>query len=363
MIRVSFVPLDPDQPLQDQHGGKIDIILHKLTEDILCLSQLSLQSQVDTDKERILSPTEHAAIRRVQRLSEFRDEQPHCCLVDDPDRVQIVMSRSDIASKLHECLQNVTTASGMPVSAPKYAVVTRPANDAGESDCTRQIACQLENLSFPIIVKPLIAAGTKASHAMAVLLDPSGLDKVATKAPCLCQEFSNHDTLLYKVYVLGEYVSVHKRRSLPNLPRDCQSRFDYVEFDSHRPYPRLSDFGYDELEVTNKKRPRSLQSAVGLPHAMAVVPTAVTASEVMPVVEALKQAFGLELFGFDVLITSDQRTMLVVDVNYFPSYKEVPDFPSLLAKYLADRAIKSRKLALEDKYHLSDDESRVAVGS
>ena len=57
--------------------------------------------------------------------------------------------------------------------------------------------------------------------------------------------------------------------------------------------------------------------------------------------DALKDAFGLQLFGFDILIAVDD-TMLVVDVNYFPSYKEVPNFPALLAKYLTDRAMERR---------------------
>ncbi|GKY90292.1 hypothetical protein MPSEU_000003300 [Mayamaea pseudoterrestris] len=363
IVRVSFVPLDPDYPFQDQHGGKIDIILHKLTEDILCMSQLH-SSQKDGRCQDELSASDQAAIRRVQRLADFRREQPHCCLVDDPDRVQIVMSRSEIASKLQTCLRNVATKSGMHVSSPKYSVVSRLPNGHGETSQTtsQHIERQLQGLSYPIIVKPLIAAGTKASHAMAVLMDSSGLHKVASKSPCLCQEFSNHDTLLYKVYVLGDYVSVHQRRSLPNLPRDAKSRYNYVEFDSHRPYPRLSDFGYEDDEVDAqdgnlKKRQRDQSQTFNdealssqKPHNPQAA-TLVSVDEVMPVVDALKQAFGLDLFGFDVLIVSatkeySQQTMLVVDVNYFPSYKEVQNFPSLLAKYLMDRAIESRRLAM-----------------
>jgi inositol-1,3,4-trisphosphate 5/6-kinase/inositol-tetrakisphosphate 1-kinase len=86
---------------------------------------------------------------------------------------------------------------------------------------------------------------------------------------------------------------------------------------------------------------------------------AVTDEEVQPPVDTLKEAFGLELFGFDILITSPQpnkvgedsddrmeypmKQMLVVDVNYFPSYKEVSNFPSLLAQHLTQRAIDSRR--------------------
>merc|ERR1712183_820260 len=75
-----------------------------------------------------------------------------------------------------------------------------------------------------------------------------------------------------------------------------------------------------------------------------------TADEIQPVAETLRRAFGVELFGFDVLVSchpnddniypsEHRREMFVVDVNYFPSYKEVKNFPSLLAQYLAKRAI------------------------
>lgn len=323
-IRVSFVPLDLEQPLEDQHDGKMDVILHKLTEDILAVSQMSSK---DNQQLQQLDP----AVIRIQRLTDFCQRHP-CCLVDDPLCVQTLMNRSDIARTLRDCLAQVTTVSGMKVSTPKWAVV---------EDGTSQWRESVWALEFPIIVKPLVAAGTKASHAMAVVMDPSRLECVVSKAPCLCQEYSNHDALLYKVYVLGDFVSVYKRRSVPNLPKDCKSKLTYVEFDSQRPYPRLVDFGFED---PSRKRPRD---SFPLPPPPKDV---VTVEEIQPVVKALKNAFGLELFGFDVLISSaaasGTRQMLVVDVNYFPSYKEVPNFPALLAKHLTDRAIQSRRQAV-----------------
>lgn len=325
-IRVSFVPLDPDQPLEDQHGGRMDVILHKLTEDILCLSQLareypSLRSYLDHQKAPLpddLTEDQRAALYRVHGLVDFQRQHPECCLVDNPMCVQTLMSREEIASTLERCLASLTTTSGLPVVAPKYAVLQN--ND--------HLADQVAGLQFPLIVKPLIAAGTKASHSMAVVMDPAGLDHVPV--PSLCQEYANHDALLYKVYVLGSHVSVHHRRSLPNLPRDQCSRLTHVRFDSQRPYPRLADFGYGE----SKKRPREAL-VVKAP------PPKVTVEEIRPVVEALTRAFGLELYGFDFVVAN--RRLVVVDVNYFPSYKEVSNFPSLLAKYLTDRALASRK--------------------
>jgi glutathione synthase/RimK-type ligase-like ATP-grasp enzyme len=343
-IRVSFVPLDPEMPLEEQHGGRIDVILHKLTEDILCWSQLmadrpgwSIQlGEQRLPEEGLLSLlqaqepalTEHeiAAIRRVQRLSDF-SKRYGCPLVDDPQHVQRLMSRAKIAETLEHCLRGVTSASGRSVAAPRYAVLATT-HDALERITHAQ-------LQFPLIVKPLTAAGTKASHAMAVLLQPSALHKIPS--PCLCQEYVNHDSWLYKVYVLGDFCSVYKRRSLPNLlsgsSSSSSSTKDMIAFDSQRPYPRLRDFGYESLESTTE---------TATTHSHTVAPK-VTADEIRPIVTALKAAFGLELFGFDILVTSapDDR-LLVVDVNYFPSYKEVPNFPALLAKYLTDRAIERR---------------------
>jgi glutathione synthase/RimK-type ligase-like ATP-grasp enzyme len=91
----------------------------------------------------------------------------------------------------------------------------------------------------------------------------------------------------------------------------------------------MSDFCLDDGPATNKdgtKAP-SLQ---------------VTADEVRPIVNVLKNAFGLEMFGFDVLQGEDGE-YLVVDVNYFPSYKEVKDFPFLLAQYLTQRVLEQRR--------------------
>ena len=39
-IRVSFVPVDLDTPLEEQHRGKFDVILHKMTKEILCMSKM-----------------------------------------------------------------------------------------------------------------------------------------------------------------------------------------------------------------------------------------------------------------------------------------------------------------------------------
>jgi ribosomal protein S6--L-glutamate ligase len=55
-------------------------------------------------------------------------------------------------------------------------------------------------------------------------------------------------------------------------------------------------------------------------------------------------AFGLGLYGLDVIESQDGP--VVVDVNYFPGYKGVPDVAPLLADYVDRFASGARRLAL-----------------
>eukprot|EP00952_Eustigmatos_sp_NYUAD-ZCMA_P010227 42068-Eustigmatos_ZCMA.PRE.1 len=52
------------------------------------------------------------------------------------------------------------------------------------------------------------------------------------------QEYSNHNSVLYKVYVLGDLVKVYQRPSLPNLTQRARN----IAFDSQKPYPSEKDF-------------------------------------------------------------------------------------------------------------------------
>ena len=351
--QISFVPLDLDQPLDEQHGGKFDLILHKLTEDILSCSLTQDSGCGNADEqwqqEILDGDATDPSLRRVRAIRDYCHlRNPNCCLVDDPKHVQTLMSRSEIANVLQKCLKGVKTSSGINVKTPRFVVVPEVCqgsdNENPQQHCQTQglvQALQEENqgdgprLSTPLIVKPLIAAGTKQSHYMLIALKESGLAKVPPKS--IVQEFVNHDATLYKVYVLGDFVNVYRRNSLPNLPSDTsEATIDLVEFDSQRPYPKLKDFGMDDTSDSDTTDP---------------VRTAplVTSDEVKPIVQALKKAFGLELFGFDILMGSNNGDCFVVDVNYFPSYKEVPNFPSLLARYLTQRVLEQRRRGIPNE--------------
>ncbi|KAL7461237.1 hypothetical protein ACHAXS_001659 [Conticribra weissflogii] len=480
-IRVSFVPIDLDMPLEEQHGGKFDVILHKMTEDILCISKMFRSRQpsvenasfdereeycqdveldligledmhlplkhtlaeppdsiVGSSKPTTMTRHQARAASRIRRLREYKEKvHTSCVLVDSPNNILAVMSRADMAEVLSSCLAGVTTKGGITVRTPRFRVVEE-GDDCNtlsggvheicdnESIRRQRLADEIESAGFeyPLIAKPLTAAGTKSSHHMGIVMARDGLSKL--KTPCLLQEYANHGGKLFKVYVLGDSVWVFARESLPNLPigerevrpvdsgsfestskdgveetekmhlpfhkrRPAESYVEferpagsrcYVEFNSQRPYPKLSDFGISEsiqdhsmdAEVlgtdtalkhasqnmcnsyswgspTIKKQRLNKDTSVSQSNEFIVSDLAhfVSIDEIEPVTNALRAAFGLELFGFDILvkheesnIQNDDKEILVVDVNYFPGYKEVSNFPSLLAQYLTKKAVESR---------------------
>ena len=415
-IRVSFVPIDLDTPLQEQHGGAFDVILHKMTEDILCISKMLRSQQQhhvesvgckgdrvaeavelldsfgdanhdamgneNADASHALTRHQERAARRIQRLRAYKENShPSCVLVDSPINILAVMSRADMAQVLLSCLEGVKTRGGISVNTPQFRVV-----EEGEESMPSILAKDMDAAGFryPLIAKPLTAAGTKSSHHMGIVLSRDGLMRL--KTPILLQEFCNHGATLFKTYVLGESVWVFARESLPNLPpgenelptkediryenRPSKSYVEferhagsksYVEFNSQRPYPTLSDFGICDSNTvqepdckkarlcttdlnaieTNKHEESDLKKTNDLA-------SYVTKEEIEPVTNILRAAFGLDLFGFDVLVKHDQSDnlnvseILVVDVNYFPGYKEVPNFPTLLAQYLTQKAVETR---------------------
>jgi len=179
MTPVSFVPLDLETPLEEQYGGQVDCILHKMTEDILAMARLlhtcpKLAQLGDwesfNDVQDYLcgkSMEEIKAVHRVYRLVRFCHR-----VVDDPMKVVVVMSRATMSERLQHCLQDVQTTHGIPTLTPMFTVVY------SLDEATVLGAMTKAGLSFPVVIKPLDAAGTKSSHDMAVVFDFASLVKI-----------------------------------------------------------------------------------------------------------------------------------------------------------------------------------------
>jgi hypothetical protein len=92
-----------------------------------------------------------------------------------------------------------------------------------------------------------------------------------------------------------------------------------------------------------------------------------SAAQFVEIAKIISEGFGLSLYGFDVIVPSGSfpqsfqknaafsdhsapaiddglfLDLVVVDINFFPSYKEVHDFPEKLCQYLVRKKLARQK--------------------
>lgn len=313
---VEFSPWSEIEQEMSEKG--IQIILHKLTSEI---------AEGTTGK----------ANSRLKSIEDYAKKHPEVRVVDPFSSVGIVVSRLETNNCIRKVLEN-----NYPhfFTQPNYAIVY------SNEDATRAMTCS--GLMYPVICKPEQACGVAESHAMNIVLDEKGFLDIP--CPFVMQQYVNHGATFYKVYVIEEKVMVSRRASLPNFKitanveegkgrEESEERVHVIPFDSRKAYPTLLNLHQRGIEV------EQATSYVSCEDGDSLVPEGSTAdiARLEMVAKELRSAFGLSLFGFDVVASveagterpaNQQQQLLVVDVNFFPSYKEVPDFPSQLRAFL-----------------------------
>ncbi|CAI0418614.1 unnamed protein product [Linum tenue] len=275
---IDLVPIDLRRPLIDQ--GPFDCLLHKLYGD---------------DWSR--------------QLDDFRRYYPDATVIDSPESI----------SRLHNRISMLQVRIHVVVSVvvPKQIVIydKETLSDSRSWDL----------LKFPVIAKPLIADGSAKSHKMSLIFNHDGLDKL--KPPIVLQEFVNHGGVIFKVYVVGDYVQCVKRKSLPDvIPGSISS-------ESSMPFSQVSNIttpqrNNDDDDDDDKMPPQSF---------------------VVDLARGLRSATKLHLFNFDVIRDSTRENKyLVIDINYFPGYAKMPGYERVLIDFLWD-VVSERKRTTVDQ--------------
>ncbi|XAR71527.1 Inositol-pentakisphosphate 2-kinase [Bertholletia excelsa] len=174
---VDLIPLDASKPLVDQ--GSFDCIIHKLYDQ-----------------------------EWKKNLINFSSTYPYVPVIDHPDAIERLRDRTTMLQVVDELQLHSHDHS---VSIPKQIVVEDWELFSDPNTIT------LQGLTFPLIAKPLIADGSANSHQMSLLFNSDGIKELKLKPPVVFQEFVNHGGVIFKVYVVGEYVQCVKRRSLPDV--------------------------------------------------------------------------------------------------------------------------------------------------
>ncbi|KAK1408935.1 hypothetical protein QVD17_41104 [Tagetes erecta] len=280
---IDLIKINTDKPLVEQ--GPFDCVLHKL----------------HTEEWR-------------KQLKEYSIQNPNVVVIDSPDDVLRLHNRISMLQVVSE-IETVELSGDQLVSAsfgtPKQVVVY-------EQDKVNDPTCWNGGImKFPLIAKPLVADGSMKSHKMALVFSNEGLDEL--KAPIVLQEFVNHGGVIFKVFVVGEYVKCMKRKSLADVSEEqlgsLRGSLSFCQVSNMNHQVKNDEMYYKSLEDAEMP-PVNLISNVA---------------------RGLRKALKLHLFNFDVIRdTSVGNRYLVVDINYFPGYAKMPGYESVLTDFLLD---------------------------
>ncbi|KAH6816888.1 Inositol 1 [Perilla frutescens var. frutescens] len=273
---IDLIKIDLEKPLIEQ--GPFDLVLHKI----------------------------YGADWRRQ-LAEYSANNPNVLIIDSPDAIERLHNRISMLQVVTE-LDVVEGDDAVSFGIPKQiAVYEAPAVAEAEV-----------KLKFPVIAKPLVADGSAKSHKMSLVYNRDGLSKL--KPPVVLQEFVNHGGVIFKVYVVGEYVKCVKRKSLPDVNeenlRNLKGLLLFSQVSNLNSVERSGDTYYKMMDLEDGKTeipPMNL---------------------LVDIARGLRMAMGLHLFNFDVIRdTRIGNRYLVIDINYFPGYAKMPSYEHVLTDF------------------------------
>ncbi|PSR93552.1 Inositol-tetrakisphosphate 1-kinase [Actinidia chinensis var. chinensis] len=273
---IDLIRIDTDKPLVDQ--GPFDCVLHKVCGE-------------DWKKQ----------------LEDYSAKNPNALIIDSPEAIERLHNRISMLEVVSELnIENETESFGIPKQIVIY-----------DWDTLLDPSAWVEGLKFPVIAKPLVADGSAKSHKMSLVFNQDGLSKL--KPPTVLQEFVNHGGVIFKVYVVGDYVKCVKRKSLPDVSEEklgsLEGSLSFSQVSNITTSERNDDKYYEMMDLEDADMPPE--------------------SFITDIACGIQRVTKLHLFNFDVI--RDTRIgdrYLVIDINYFPGYAKMPSYETVLTDFL-----------------------------
>ncbi|CAI9775115.1 unnamed protein product [Fraxinus pennsylvanica] len=276
--------------------------------------------QIDLSKPLIDQAPYHCIIHKLygpewcRQLQEFSSRNPDVIVVDPLDSIDRLHNRISMLQVVNEL--KICQQPEISFGIPKQIFVDNLA-----------FFYEIEGLKFPVIAKPLVANGSANSHQMALVFNKEGLKGL--KPPIILQEFVNHGGLIFKVYVAGDHVKCVKRKSLPDISEYAVSSEDLL------PFSQISNLIAQDQSDENVAK---LIEEAEMP----------PSSFVTEIANGLKHALKLNLFNFDMIRDSMVgNRYLVIDINYFPGYANLPSYETFLTDFFLDIVQRKQSTNLE----------------
>ncbi|KAF0988198.1 hypothetical protein HZS_2477 [Henneguya salminicola] len=294
-------PIDPCTPLETQ--VKCDFIIHKI--HIYFVEQLQL-----IDRNDILN-----------RIQHFCDELKRIKipLVDPWASVCETLYRSQVAHIISSCEFEL---NGIKIKSPPTFEVD---SEIPDEEFIKIMA--ENNLNFPFMTKPRGGLLPKFRYDMSIHFSASVpgyasiTDQFKQLIPCMIQKFYNHGGHLYKLYVIGDewYISV---------------RASVIDFDSKQLKPLFfKSCTISRKNCSSKASPKIKSSEIS-------THSTLDTDVIDSIVQRLKALLDFNLIGIDIIVDQSTNTYYIVDLNYFPGFKDIPDFRLKMLKLFHKMAIR-----------------------
>ncbi|KAL4490266.1 hypothetical protein ABPG72_004305 [Tetrahymena utriculariae] len=234
-------------------------------------------------------------------------------IIDDTLKQDKIRSRIDFDNEFQNLL-NSEQAKQILSKYPQHFISTPKIFpfDPKTQDIEEFISRVEKQAIFPIIVKTVVATCSKESHFMALVHNINSLKKFLLDSPLvgycvIIQEMINHDNRINKIYVIGNHTEIQARVSIPNIDvEQYKDKDDAVwTFDSQKGFKEQLPIQVpDKLENPNS----TLQKDI-----------------IQDFSKLIRDYFNLNIFGYDIVQRTGTQEYYIVDINYFPGFKNFND--------------------------------------
>ena len=280
---VAETSLDLDKAIEPQclahFGGAPDVVIAKFTDQ--------LQRALSPEGSSIFSAEKRQqAQQQLAHWADFQRAHPEVLVLDTPQAQTTVLDRGELCKVLSKVAAQCH-ADGLPVASAGFLVAS-----ADDASGTPGAQVRAAGLRYPLVVKPLESCGSPETHLMGLVFREEGL--AAFSAPFLAQEYYNHRSVVYKVFVVGRRFSIVPRSSLRDFRADEEQQPTFL-FDSQGINQNLD----------------ASQVALHTPPEDALI---------SGLLSTIGQQLGLTIYGLDLIRNSETGMWSIIDVNFFPGF-------------------------------------------
>ncbi|XP_023014684.1 inositol-tetrakisphosphate 1-kinase isoform X2 [Leptinotarsa decemlineata] len=240
----------------------------------------------------------------LQDVERYISQNPTLIVIDPIPNVRKIIDRYSCYSIIHS-----TNLCTYEVFTPNFC--TLETNDVE----TIKHQLRIAHVTYPFLCKPLLGHGSRKAHQICIIFNERSLIDIST--PCVAQSFINHDASLFKIYVAGDKHCMVERPSLKNYQASDRETiyFDSSDVSKAGSKSRLSVL--DPEDVVERREPD--EKIINL------------------IATTLRKAFGMDLFGVDVVIEKSTGKYAIIDVNAYPGYDGFPNFYEALLECISKK--------------------------